>query len=201
LAESRHLAESAGVPFEGGDLLREYLTESEPRLVGLLREESASGGAADPQEFGMIERMASYTQAIGRPKGEERIMATVSSEKRTIEVRLLRTGQDLRTYTLPEGATLADLMREADTTYRSSNLLVDGRYLESAIVLKSGMLITIMPEPAGTPGIRSWRDTVGMFADDPDFEEMVEAGRSIREADRQAARKEAAREEGAREDS
>jgi hypothetical protein len=122
-------------------------------------------------------------------------MATVSTEKGTIEVRLLRTGQDLRTYTLPEGATLADLMREANTTYRSSNLLVDGRYLESAIVLKSGMLITIMPEPAGSRGIRSWRDTVGMFADDPHFDEMVEAGRAIREADRLAAREEAARED------
>ena len=61
-----------------------------------------------------------------------------------------------------------------------------------AIVLESGMLITIMPEPAGTPRMRSWLDTVGMFADDPDFEEMVEAGRAIREADRQAAREEAA---------
>jgi hypothetical protein len=128
-------------------------------------------------------------------------MATVSTEKGTIEVRLLRTGQDLRTYTLPEGATLADLMREANTTYRSSNLLVDGRYLESAIVLKSGMLITIMPEPAGSREIRTWRDTVGMFADDPHFEEMVEAGRAIREADRQAAREQAAREEAGREDS
>jgi hypothetical protein len=128
-------------------------------------------------------------------------MSTVSTEKETIEVRLLRTGQDLRTYTLPEGATLADLMREANTTYRSSNLLVDGRYLESAIVLKSGMLITILPDPAAAPLIRSWRDTVGMFADDPDFEDMVEAGRAIREADRQAAREEAAREEAVRDDS
>jgi hypothetical protein len=122
-------------------------------------------------------------------------MATVSTEKGTIEVRLLRTGEDLRTYTLPAGATLADLMREANTTYRSSNLLVDGHYLESAIVLESGMLITIMPDPAGTPRIRSWLDTVGMFADDADFEEMVEAGRAIREADRQSAREQAAGED------
>jgi hypothetical protein len=128
-------------------------------------------------------------------------MATVSTEKGTIEVRLLRTGEDLRTYTLPEGATLADLMREANTPYRSSNLLVDGRYLESAIVLKSGMLITIMPEPAVAAGIHSWQDTVGMFTNNSFFQEMVEAGRAIREADRQAAREEAAREEAERDDS
>ena len=76
-------------------------------------------------------------------------MATVSTEKRTIEVKLLRTGPGFADLHLPEGATLADLMREADTTYRNSNLLVDGHYLESAIILKSGMLITIT---ARTPG-------------------------------------------------
>jgi hypothetical protein len=126
-------------------------------------------------------------------------MATAATEKRTIEVKLYRTGQDLRTYTLPEGATLADLMREADTAYRTSNLIVDGHHLESAIVLKSGMLITVLPEPPGAR-VRSWRDTVGMFADDPTFEEAVAAGRAIREADRQAAREEAAREDAALEE-
>jgi hypothetical protein len=30
------------------------------------------------------------------------------------------------------------------------------------------------------------RETIGMFADDPEFEEAFEAGRAIREADRQA---------------
>ena len=120
-------------------------------------------------------------------------MATVSSEKKTIEVTLYRTGQDVRTYTLPEGATLADLLRESDTSYRSSGLIIDGHSLESAVVLKSGMRITLLPEPPGSR-IRCWQDTVGMFADDFDFQAMVEAGRAIREADRQAAREEAARE-------
>jgi hypothetical protein len=38
LAESRRLAEAAGIPFEGGDLLREYLDEREPRMARLVRE-------------------------------------------------------------------------------------------------------------------------------------------------------------------
>jgi hypothetical protein len=123
-------------------------------------------------------------------------MAAVSTENRTIEVTLYRTGADLKVFTMPEGSSLADLLREAGIPPRDSGLVINGRSIESIVTLESGMTVTILPEPAGTR-IRSWRDTVGMFADDPDFEEMVQAGRAIREADRQAAREEAAREEGA----
>jgi hypothetical protein len=127
-------------------------------------------------------------------------MATVSTENRTIEVTLYRTGVDLQVFTMPEGASLADLLREAGVPPRDSSLIINGRFIESILTLETGMTITILPDPPGMR-IRSWRDTVGMFADDPDFEEMVEAGRAIREADRQAARAEAAREEAVREDS
>jgi hypothetical protein len=60
--------------------------------------------------------------------------------------------------------------------------------------IPSEMTITIVPEPPQIPRKRSWLDTVGMFEDDADFEAMVQAGRAIREADRQAAREEADRE-------
>ncbi len=120
-------------------------------------------------------------------------MAPVSTAKRTIGVTLYRPGTEMQTFTLPEGATLADLLREAGVEARDSGLLIDGRSIEALMTLRPGMRVTILPEPIGAGGIRSWRDTIGMFADDPDFEEMVQAGRAIREADRQAAREEAAR--------
>jgi hypothetical protein len=119
---------------------------------------------------------------------------------RTIEVTLYRTGADLQVFTMPEGASLADLLREAGVPPRESSLLINGRSIESVLTLESGMTVTILPEPPWVR-IRSWRDTVGMFADDPDFEEMVQAGHAIREADRRAAREEAEREEAAGEDS
>ena len=61
-------------------------------------------------------------------------MATASTDKRTIEVTLLRPARvGAETFTLPEGATLADLLcREAGATYGQSNLLIDGRPLEDS---------------------------------------------------------------------
>jgi sulfur carrier protein ThiS len=122
-------------------------------------------------------------------------MATVSTAKRSIEVTLYRPGAGMQAFTLPEGATLADLLREAGIPPSNPSLLINGQAIEAAVTLQPGVTITILPEPPGTPRRRSWRDTVGMFADDPTFEEAVAAGRAIREADRQAAREEAAREQ------
>ena len=122
-------------------------------------------------------------------------MATVSTAKRSIEVTLMRPDIGAQTYTLPEGATLGDLLRQAGAVIRSPNLLIDGRAIQEVTPLESGMAITILPEPPETPGKRSWLDAVGMFADDADFEAMVEDGRAIREADRQAVREEADRED------
>jgi hypothetical protein len=121
-------------------------------------------------------------------------MATVSTAQRSIEVTLLRPDAGPQIFTLAEGATLGDLLREAGAAIRSPNLLIDGRPMEEVLILQSGMTITIVPEPPQTPRKRTWRDTVGMFADDPTFEEAIAEGRAIREADRRAAREEADRE-------
>ncbi|HEV2950096.1 MAG TPA: hypothetical protein VGX70_22145 [Gemmataceae bacterium] len=43
-------------------------------------------------------------------------------------------------------------------------------------------------KPAGTqPGRDDWQKTFGMFAGDPVMKEIIEAGRRIREEDRQQA--------------
>jgi hypothetical protein len=88
--------------------------------------------------------------------------------------------------TLPEGATLADLLREAGAAIRSPNILIDGRPIEEVMVLKSGMRIAILPEPPQAPPEKDWRSTVGMFKDDPTFDEFIAECRAIREADRRA---------------
>jgi sulfur carrier protein ThiS len=112
-------------------------------------------------------------------------MSVPSTLKREAEVTLLRPDLGSQTFNLPEGATLADLLREAGGEIQAKNVLIDGRPVEEFVILNSGMAITVIPEPLGQRK-RSWLDTVGMFADDPDFEEAVAAGRAYREADRQA---------------
>ncbi len=112
-------------------------------------------------------------------------MSTASTAKLDMDVTLLRSNLGSQTFKLPEGATLADLLREAGGGIQAKNILIDGRPLEEFVILNSGMAVTVLPEPIGSRQ-RTWLDTVGMFADDPTFEEAVAAGRAYREADRQA---------------
>jgi hypothetical protein len=115
-------------------------------------------------------------------------MATVSTAKRSIEVTLFRPDREAQTFTSPEGATLADLLREAGSAIRSPNVQIDGRPIEQVMTLESGMNITIDPEASSGQSNGSWRATVGTFSN-PDFlREVIAEGRAIREADREAAR-------------
>lgn len=118
-------------------------------------------------------------------------MATVSAGKRSIEVTLIRPDADSQTFTLPEGATLGDLLREAGAPMPRPRFLIDGDPIEDAVILRSGMTVTLIPEPPEAGGKRSWLEAVGLFADDPTFAEAVAEGRAIREADRRAAREDA----------
>ena len=112
-------------------------------------------------------------------------MSMASTARRGVEVTLLRPDLGPHTYTLPEGAKLADLLagRRRNPSEEHPDRWAP---LEEVVILSSGMAITVVPEPPPSPAKRSWRDTVGWFADDPDFQAMVDAGRAYREADRQA---------------
>src|SRR5271155_4310936 len=98
-------------------------------------------------------------------------MGRSSTAKRPTQVTLVRPKADPQTFTLQEGATLADLLRAAKAGIRAPSLMIDGRPIEEVLILKSGMTITVVPEPKDVKSNTSWRETVGMFADDPDFEE------------------------------
>jgi hypothetical protein len=107
------------------------------------------------------------------------------------EITLIRDGVGREEYTLAKGATLADLLRAAQVAETPHVTTINGRSIEEFLVLQPGMVVTFTPVIRGPVTKHSWRETVGMFKDDPLFHEMVEAGRAIREADREAARKEA----------
>lgn len=118
-------------------------------------------------------------------------MATVSTEKRTIEVKLIRPDEGPQTVTLPEGSTLADLIRDVGAGNRGTIVQIDGRPIEESTILQPGMTVTVDVEEASEPSNGSWRATVGRFSH-PDFlREVIAEGRAIREADREAAREEA----------
>jgi hypothetical protein len=87
-------------------------------------------------------------------------MSVASNTKQGIEVTLLRPDHDSQTFTLPERATLADLLREAGGGIELKNILLDGRPLEEVVILNSGMAITVVPERPPDPRKGLSRDDV-----------------------------------------
>jgi hypothetical protein len=106
------------------------------------------------------------------------------------EITLIRDGVGREEYTLPKGATLADLLRAARAADSPHVATINGRSIEEFLVLQPGMVVTITPVIRGPVTKDSWLETFGMFKDDASFNEMVEAGRAYREALREAELKE-----------
>ena len=101
-------------------------------------------------------------------------------------VTLLRPGIGAETIVLPEGSTLADLLRQAGIKPRSSSIVIDGRELAEHLVLKNGMVITVVPQVIQNAASQeSWRDLMGDFHDDPAFEEMMQAVQAARDAEKE----------------
>ncbi len=112
-------------------------------------------------------------------------MSATTTAKPCTEVTVLGVSGGPQTVTLPEGATLADLLRQVGAEARGLNFLINGRYIEEALILKSGMTITILPEsPQGPARTDRWSSIGTISAEDADFEEWMAACRAIREEDR-----------------
>jgi hypothetical protein len=101
-------------------------------------------------------------------------------------VILLQLGVGVQEYDLPEESTLEDLLREARIDPGQHEIMIDGRRLEAAVVLRPGMIVSLAPRVRDESPKGDWRSTIGMFRDDPAFEEMMKAVEARREAEREA---------------
>ena len=110
-------------------------------------------------------------------------MGRTSTAKRSIKFTQFTPGLGPRLFSRTEGATVADLLREAGEPITGVSVLTDGKPIEEVTALKSGMIVCLAPTPPTSSGKRSWRDSVGTVQDTPEFQEMIAAGRAIREAD------------------
>ena len=112
-------------------------------------------------------------------------MATKQVNGKLDEVTLVRPGVGTETIALAEGSTLGDLLRQAGIKASDSAVLIDGKELADQLVLKNGMVVTVMPQPERAAGPRSWRDLMGDFHDNPAFEEMMQAVQAARDAEKE----------------
>src|SRR4051812_31612975 len=99
-------------------------------------------------------------------------------------VTLIRPGIGTETVVLPEGSTLADLLRQGGVNTSNSSVSIDGKEPAEYLVLRDGMEVTVVPQPKNAAGPQSWRDLMGGFHDDPAFEEMMQAVQAARDAEK-----------------
>jgi hypothetical protein len=101
-----------------------------------------------------------------------------------VNLTLIRQGIGREDVTLPERATLADLFRQARIEPDREMICIDGKSLEEHLVLKNGMIVTIVPKPRSAAVDERWRETIGMFHANEAFRELVEAVEASREAEK-----------------
>ena len=99
-----------------------------------------------------------------------------------IRVRLIGPDGHADDHHLPDGATLADLLRQAGTDLSNQSVWVDGIKAEEGLSLHDGAIVTIVPSPGDPDRDQPWRAIVPAFQDDALFQEYTEALKARRQA-------------------
>lgn len=107
-------------------------------------------------------------------------------DRKTITVTLVRPGVGTKVVELTEGSTVADLLCQTGVSTCHSNVFIGDKDLAEYAVLEEGMTVLLVPQPKNAADREPWRETIGMFKDDPAFEEMMEAVWAEREARRKS---------------
>lgn len=110
-------------------------------------------------------------------------MSELKTSTREILVHLVGPGVDERDYSLPEGATLADLLDRSGTSTEDLVVLVDGLPPEGLLPLRAGMVVTIVPGPGNAAGSEPWRAAVPALRDEALAREYSEILRARRRED------------------
>jgi hypothetical protein len=92
-----------------------------------------------------------------------------------IQVFLGRPGVGVQEYRLPEGATLADLLRKSGANTKNQDVFVGNVLVDEALRLQHRAIVWIVPHPKNAASDEPWRATIPAFQDDDLFQEYAEA--------------------------
>jgi sulfur carrier protein ThiS len=121
---------------------------------------------------------------VGRvDAGQEAPMGELKTPTEEILVHLVRPGVGVQDYHLPEGATLADLLRQSGTSTTDQAVFVDGIAPEERLPLSMGVVVTIVPRHGNAAGDEQWRAAVPAFRDEALFQAYSEALKALRRGD------------------
>ena len=111
-------------------------------------------------------------------------MSVEESTTTGIPVTLLRMGVGKQEMTLPEGATLADLLRATGITSEDVQIHIDGKELAERLTLDAGTIVSVIPREPKSPEYPPWKAGMGMFHDNPLFDEVMNAVEAARQAEK-----------------
>jgi hypothetical protein len=97
-----------------------------------------------------------------------------------ILVRLVQPGVGTQRYDLPNGATLADLLRQSRAMAINRVAYVDGVPAEGTVPLHHGAVVMIVPQSGNAPAPEPWRARVPSFQDDALFKQYLKILKSRR---------------------
>jgi hypothetical protein len=117
-----------------------------------------------------------------RPASKSKAKGSVTAGS-TNDVVLLRVGEGRQEHRLPEGATLADLLRAAGAGAGAREMYVDGKPLEESVVPRPGPIVAVVPGPNAGAAMGDWSGVAGAFADSAEFDTMMALVNAEREAE------------------
>ena len=100
-------------------------------------------------------------------------MSELKTSTEEILVHVVRPNVGARDYRMSAGATLADLLRLAETSIENQAILVDGVLTADLVQLHAGAVVTILPEAKKAAGTEPWRVPIPAFRDEPYFKSIL----------------------------
>lgn len=111
-------------------------------------------------------------------------MSTLATQNGAEAVVIRRSGHEPVALHPAPRVSLADHLRSLGLTPQDHNVLIDGRSLMEAFVPPPGCVVMVFPKPPGEKNLKPLKLSVGRFADDPLFDDMMAEIQARREADR-----------------
>jgi sulfur carrier protein ThiS len=143
-------------------------------------------------DLGEGQSPARAAEHAGIPKGHVEALAAGFADgglagigldaRPSLVVRLVRPGVRARTYRLPEGVTLAELLHRSGAATTGQVVYVDGVAAGEKTPLHDGAIVMIVPQPRNGEVAEPWRLAVPSFQDDALFQQYMEIMRDRRRA-------------------
>jgi hypothetical protein len=139
--------------------------------IALLRLDEGRSPAQAAESAGISEE---EVEALAAGFAEGGLAGVGLDAEPTIRVQFVRTGVGVQECPLPEGATLAELLRRLGVATTDQDVYVDGVVAEEAGPLHDGAIVMVLPQSPRAAVDQPWRATIPSFRDDALFRQYAD---------------------------